>query len=65
MHTNNRTVIKADILEFRGFQTSLFHFQIKKTAYRIPALPSDHVGFFSISISLLNNFVMMAEHRNS
>lgn len=65
MRTNNCTVIKADILEFRGFHTGLFHFQIKKTAYRIPALPSGHVGFFSISISVLNNFVMMVNDRNS
>lgn len=56
-------MIKASISESRGFYTGLFHFQIKKKSYRMPDLPSDHVGFFCISVSLLNNFVMTVKHR--
>lgn len=37
-HANNCIVIKANISEFRGFYTGLFHIQIKKRAYRTPDL---------------------------
>ena len=43
--TNNSIMIKANIWECRDFYTGLLHFQIEKTAYRMQALPSDHVGF--------------------